>query len=331
MNKNINYRFIVCIKRGIFLLFIFLIGVHYHSLKAQQQQSFSQYHLTDFAFNPAIAGTKSYTSIQAAYRNQWTGIEGAPKTIMAYIQAPLNLKFGNIGFGALLFKDEAAAIRRNGISLTYAQHFDINENISFSLGLNGNAEQYGLNRDILAKSLDPGDPLLNSSSATKMAFDAGFSFYVYGDNWSVGAFGDNLFESRMTFYNNSQAKLYRHFYGMGQLEFELDEDRTFTLLPAVLIKATTSAQVQFDLNLNLIHMDNKWIGVHYRNNQTHTLSANAGFLINEKLVIGYAYDFLPNKQNNFSSGFNNSHEITVGFRFIKETNNSLRNIRCPIL
>jgi type IX secretion system PorP/SprF family membrane protein len=250
--------------------------------------------------------------------------------MMAFVQAPVNTKFGNIGLGALLFKDEAAAIKRTGISLTYAQHFDYNDNASFSLGITGNAEQYGFNKEVLAKSLDPGDPLLNSPSA-KMAYDAGFSFYAYGNNWSAGAFADNLFESRITFYNNSQAKLYRHIYAMGQMEFELDEDRTFTLLPAVLIKATSAAPVQFDFNLNLIHMDNKWIGVHYRNNETHTLSTNAGFLIQDKLVIGYAYDFFPNKQNSFVAGFNNSHEITLGFRFIKETNTALRNIRCPIL
>jgi hypothetical protein len=118
---------------------------------------------------------------------------------------------------------------------------------------------------------------------------------------------------------------------MGQIEFELDEDRTFTILPAVLIKYTSHAPVQLDLNLNLLHMDNKWIGVHYRNNETHMLSSNVGFLIMDKMVIGYAYDFLPNKQNSFVAGFNNSHEITLGFRFIKENNTALRNVRCPIL
>jgi type IX secretion system PorP/SprF family membrane protein len=324
---KINIQHIACNKR---IRFIFLLVLTCSSVSAQQQQSFSQYHLTDYAFNPAIAGTKAYASLQTIYRSQWTGIEGAPQTMMAFVQAPVNTAFGNIGLGALLFKDEAAALKRTGFSLTYAQHFGNIDHTSFSLGITGNAEQYGFNKAMLAKSLDPGDPLL-SAPAAKMAFDAGFSFYAYGNNWSAGAFADNLFESRISFYNNSKAKLYRHIYAMGQMEFELDEDRTFTLLPAVLIKAAVAAPVQLDVNLNLIHMDNKWIGVHYRNNATHTVSANAGFLIKDKMVIGYAYDFLPNKQNSFVAGFNNSHEITLGFRFINETNIALRNVRCPIL
>lgn len=300
------------------------------SSNAQQQQSFSQYHLNDLVFNPATAGTKGHTSVQTAYRKQWTSIEGAPTTFMAYVQSPLTIKAGHIGLGAMLFHDEAAAIRRNGMALTYAQHFNINDGTAFSLGITGNAEQYSFNMDVIRKSLDAGDPLLNAPAASKMAFDAGFSAYVYNERWSVGLYADNLLESRIDFYNNSKAKFFRHFYGMAQMEFELDEDRNFTVLPAVLIKATAVAPIQIDFNVNLIHQDNKWIGLHYRNNQTHQLSANIGLLIKDKLVLGYAYDFAPPMQNKFNYGYNNAQEITIGYRIYKEDNPELKNTRCPI-
>ncbi len=330
MKNKYSYLIRKLAKWG-FPLFIYMCCLAItEPIYAQQQQSFSQYHLNDLVFNPATAGTKGYTSLQSAYRKQWTSIEGAPTTFMAYVQSPLTIKAGNIGIGAMLFHDEAAAIRRNGIALTYAQHFNLNEGTAFSLGITGNAEQYSFNMDVIRKSLDAGDPLLNAPAASKMAFDAGFSAYVYNERWSVGLFADNLLESRIDFYNNSKAKLFRHFYGMAQMEFELDEDRNFTVLPAVLVKATSVAPVQMDFNVNLIHQDNKWIGVHYRNNQTHQVSANIGLLIQDKLVIGYAYDFAPPSQNKFNYGYNNAQEITIGYRIYKDDNPELRNTRCPI-
>lgn len=303
-----------------------------NNLMSQQQQSFSQYHLNDFAFNPATAGTKSYTSFQLAYRRQWDGIEGAPKTMMAYVHTPVEINSSSLGIGLMLYSDQAAAVRRNGMSLSYAQHFGFNDAVSFSLCITGNAEQYGFDREILEKNLDPADPLLAAAGKWKIATDAGFSFLVYGDRWSAGAFGNNLFQSRISIRNNSKSKLYRHYYAMAQVEFELDPDRTFTLLPSIMVKAVYGIPVQTDLNVNFIHLDTKWLGLHVRTNETYIFSVNAGMLLNEKLVIGYAYDFMPNGRAGASRALNNNtHELTLGWRIIKEKNNVLRNVRCPVL
>lgn len=303
-----------------------------NSLMSQQQQSFSQYHLNDFAFNPAVAGTKSYTAFQLAYRKQWGGIEGGPKTMMAYVHMPLEFHSTSLGVGMMLYKDQAAAVHRNGMSLSYAQHFSYNDAISFSLSITGNAEQYSFDREILEKNLDPGDPLLSVAGKWKIATDAGFSFLVYGDKWSAGGFGNNLFQSRISIRNNSKTKLYRHYYAMAQVEFELDQDRTFTMLPAVMIKAVAGMPVQTDLNINFIHLDSKWLGLHVRTNETYIFSINTGMLINEKLVMGYAYDFMLNSRAGVSRVFNNnSHELTLGWRMSREKNNVLRNVRCPVL
>ncbi len=298
--------------------------------EAQQQQSFSQYHLNDFIFNPAIAGTKEFTSFQSVYRKQWVGVEGEPQTGMAYIQGAVKSRAGNVGLGVALYTDKAAAIKRTGLTATYAQHWAVNESVSFSLGLTGNAEQYSLDREILAKSLDPNDPLLGNTSA-KMAFDAGFSAYVYGDKWSIGGYANDLLQSRLDFYNGSQAKLARHYFLMAQYEFKLDEEGAVGLLPAVLVKAAANTPSQLDINLNLIHNNNKWIGLSYRTNQTHSLSGNVGLILSDKLLLGYAYDMVGGKQNQFNAGQNSSHEITLGLRFGGSENATNKQLRCPLL
>ena len=312
-------------------LIAMLLMVQALSSSAQQQQSFSQYHLNDFAFNPAIAGTKSYSCVQTVYRRQWAGVEGAPETMMAYYQGSLPTTAGNSGIGLMLYSDKAAAIKRNGVSATYAQHFGSDDGLHFSLALTGTANQYSLDRSILSKYLDPSDPLLNSSTSGKFGIDAGFSAYVYGEKWSIGAFADNLIESKIDFYNGSQARQYRHYYMMAQYEYMPDEDGDFSILPALLLKASENGPLQADANVSFIHQQNKWIGLSYRTNQTHSLSANVGFLASQKLVAGYSYDMVAGKANRFNTGQNSSHEITLGFRFLKNADDyELRQTRCPL-
>lgn len=53
------------------------------SLYAQQRPQFSQYVTNTFLFNPATTGALLFTDARAGYRNQWTGIEGAPQTFFA--------------------------------------------------------------------------------------------------------------------------------------------------------------------------------------------------------------------------------------------------------
>ena len=54
-------------------------------LQAQQLPQLSQFMLNDFAVNPAIAGMNDYYQIKTSVRNQWVGIEDAPKTTLLSI------------------------------------------------------------------------------------------------------------------------------------------------------------------------------------------------------------------------------------------------------
>ena len=319
------------ISRGsIQLLLIAILLQVFITVKSQQQQIFSQYHLNSLAVNPASAGTKGYASLQTTYRKQWQGLEGAPQTSIMSLQVPISAAFGNVGFGVTGYSDKAAAIKRTGASITYAQNWAINDQSSFSLGITGSATQFSLDMNKIAPSLDPGDPLLNQSNMGKMGLDAGFSAYVFSERWSAGVFADNLMERKLNFYNHSGAKLYRHYYFTGQIVFPLDEYEEFAIMPAVLAVMSSNAPSQFDVNLNLIHQKNKWLGVSYRTNQTHSLSANVGFLIAERVVAGYAYDMIAGQANQFNALQNSCHEITLGFRFIQNNNPDLKQMACPL-
>lgn len=59
---------------------------------AQQKPYHTQYILNNYILNPALSGIENYTDVKLSYRNQWTGIDGAPVTIYASAHAPIGKK-----------------------------------------------------------------------------------------------------------------------------------------------------------------------------------------------------------------------------------------------
>src|ERR1700704_1141479 len=55
----------------------------------QAKPSYTQYILNNYILNPAVAGIENYTDIKLSYRNQWTGINGAPTTAYFSIHGPI--------------------------------------------------------------------------------------------------------------------------------------------------------------------------------------------------------------------------------------------------
>lgn len=161
------------------------------SLQAQQRPQFSQYVTNTFLFNPATTGALLFTDARAGYRNQWTGIEGAPQTFFLSFNyshyrpaihslptigttidqqgdyganASVNRKGLRLfrkeipvrsGFGALAMYEEIGARSRLMFYLSAAAHVPLdNDGLELSLGIRG-----GLIQDrIDAGALDPQNP-----------------------------------------------------------------------------------------------------------------------------------------------------------------------------
>ena len=55
-------------------------------LFAQQRPHYTQYILNNYILNPAISGIENYTDIKLSARDQWVGLDGAPRTAYFTIQ-----------------------------------------------------------------------------------------------------------------------------------------------------------------------------------------------------------------------------------------------------
>src|SRR5688572_1569518 len=59
---------------------------------AQQRPHYTQYILNQYILNPALTGIENYTDLKISTRDQWVGLQGAPKTSYLTVHGPLGKK-----------------------------------------------------------------------------------------------------------------------------------------------------------------------------------------------------------------------------------------------
>ena len=290
-------------------------------LQAQQLPQLSQFMLNDFAVNPAIAGMHDSYQIKTSVRNQWVGIEDAPKTTLLSIYGKSS---DHVGLGGSVFNDQVGPTSRAGASLTYAYHLNFTDEVKMSMALSGGFTQFKIDK-VGWNTFHTDDPLMDGAEAVNLVPDATFGLNIYEeDKWYLGIAVPQLLNSKLTlidedFVNNisvdMDGSLSRHIYVMGMYNHEIDH--YWDLQPSVLFK-TVSNQNQIDMGLKTIYSDKFWMGMDYRTNGD--ISALLGFIIQEKFMIGYSYD-IPNPDiSQYTSG---SHEFMFGVTFRPSTQNQI--------
>ena len=290
-------------------------------LQAQQLPQLSQFMLNDFAVNPAIAGMHDSYQIKTSVRNQWVGIEDAPKTTLLSIYGKSS---DHVGLGGSVFNDQVGPTSRAGASLTYAYHLNFTDEVKMSMALSGGFTQFKIDK-VGWNTYHTDDPLMDGAEAVNLVPDATFGLNIYEeDKWYLGIAVPQLLNSKLTlidedFVNNisvdMDGSLARHIYVMGMYNIEVDH--YWDLQPSVLFK-TVSSQNHIDMGLKTIYSDKFWMGMDYRTNGD--ISALLGFIIQEKFMIGYSYD-IPNPDiSQYTSG---SHEFMFGVTFRPSTQNQI--------
>ena len=290
-------------------------------LQAQQLPQLSQFMLNDFAVNPAIAGMNDYYQIKTSVRNQWVGIEDAPKTTLLSIYGKSS---DHVGLGGSVFNDQVGPTSRAGASLTYAYHLNFTDEVKMSMALSGGFTQFKIDK-VGWNTFHSDDPLMDGAEAVNLVPDATFGLNIYEeDKWYLGIAVPQLLNSKLTLIDEDFAdnisldmdgSLSRHIYVMGMYNLEIDH--YWDLQPSVLFK-TVSNQNQIDMGLKTIYSDKFWMGMDYRTNGD--ISALLGFIIQEKFMIGYSYD-IPNPDiSQYTSG---SHEFMFGVTFRPSTQNQI--------
>lgn len=294
------------IIKGITLLLI-LLSVN-NQLKAQQDPMYTQYMFNTLAINPAYAGSRNVVSATALFRNQWTGIEGAPKTGTFTIDAPI--LENKIGIGFQLITDKLGVTQTNGGVVSAAYRIRM-EKGTLSFGIQGNVSQYKVNLTDVPLSSQPGYDPAFANNINKTLFNFGTGVYYNSDRFYIGLSAQDLMPNSLS-SNNSEVKLSGkqslHLFLASGYVFPLSED--FDLKPSFLIKGVKGAPIEADINGTLWIKGVFGIGAQYRT------SADIAGLIevqaSPQIRIGYSYDRSTTRLQSFNTG---SHEIMLRYEF----------------
>ena len=280
---------------------------------AQQLPQFTSYQLSPFLYNPAFAGVDGTTQLNAVIRNQWSGIREAPQTDV--ISGYGLLRNEKMGLGATAFKDVAGADSRRGITLSYAYHLRVKNDMSLSLGLSAGFLQYRLDHTII-NPYDDGDPVFNSPILSSVVPTATFGAYLYADNFYASVALPQLLSSTFTLkdeYNDNsliEGGLTNHiFVGSGYIK---DINDAFTIEPSLLLMLSSPAPASVELMTKLTYKDLLWTALSYRFNDA--VCMYIGVDIDKRFYVAYAHDFVASELSTVTSGTN---EFKLGFRFNK--------------
>lgn len=280
---------------------------------AQQLPQFTSYQLSPFLYNPAFAGVDGTTQLNAVIRSQWSGIREAPQTDV--ISGYGLLRNEKMGLGATAFKDVAGADSRRGITLSYAYHLRVKNDMSLSLGLSAGFLQYRLDHTII-NPYDYGDPVFNSPILSSVVPTATFGAYLYADNFYASVALPQLLSSTFTLkdeYNDNsliEGGLTNHiFVGSGYIK---DINDAFTIEPSLLLMLSSPAPASVELMTKLTYKDLLWTALSYRFNDA--VCMYIGVDIDKRFYVAYAHDFVASELSTVTSGTN---EFKLGFRFNK--------------
>lgn len=305
---------------------------------AQQKPHYTQYILNNYILNPALTGIENYTDIKICARDQWVGLNGAPKTYYLSIHGPigkrdykttatsLNLPGENPrgkaywenytasephhGIGFFMINDNTGLYSHFTADISYAYHLGLSPRTNIAAGFSGGISKISYDR-AKATPVNPNDPALgnNGTDIYKIVPDLNAGIWLYSADYFIGLAAQQVTSPEMSFANDGAGfKLVPHFFATAGYRFLLNDD--INAIPSIMVKYVKGVPLtpQFDINVKLQYMDLLWLGASYRLHDGY--AAMVGMNVASRFNVGYAYDFTTTELNTVSRG---THEFILGF------------------
>lgn len=300
---------------------------------AQQIPIFSQPLSNAYFFNPAAAGVQAYLDVSIGGRQQWTGIENAPRTYFVYANSALGKNVGKDfsylslpvsnpayydqlqnskpkvkhAIGGRAFSDSYGAFAETGIGLDYAIHLPLREKLYLAFGLGFQVSNFYFDRD-KATVLDPTDPTYDNflyGKDSEFLFNGRFGVYLYTDKLRLGYSLNQLIPNDL----NSQKTdavyqgLKIHHFGNVSYRFPL---KKIGLTPSASVLFASNTPLSIYGGLIIDYNSLFLVSAAYRNDGS--MIFGFGFTIIKIVRLSYTYDVPTSDLSKVSSG---SHEILI--------------------
>lgn len=287
-------------KRFYILFTFILLGAVVH---AQQYPLFTNFMINKYGYNPAIHTDTIGICANVVYRNQWSGIEGAPETMIAGLRGTVRPL--PIGVGGYFFNDRAGVIRRSGGYGMFNIVRPLGTDTRISVGAAIGMYSFSLEKDF--KVTEEVDQVIPNALDGKQFADFNAGVYFEHQNFYAGFSIPQIAERELSFSDApDKSVLKRHYYSLVGYRHDVSQD--FAVEPMALFKFTDSSPMQWDAGIKFI-FQHFWLGGTYR--KTDAVTAMAGLRLGE-LELAYAYDVTTSALKSNSNG---SHEISAQMWF----------------
>ncbi|GAA4435232.1 type IX secretion system membrane protein PorP/SprF [Pontibacter saemangeumensis] len=287
---------------------------------AQQAPQYSQYIFNELVINPAYAGSKQILNINATYRNQWTGFDGAPTTQTISIDGPSYNK--HLGWGLHLLNDEIGVQRQTGAYLNAATRISLDHYSTLSLGLAAGASQYTLDGTRLTPGSEVPDMAVPQTRVSQVLPDLKLGVFFNTERYYAGLSAASLIPFKDSETEISTPR--RHYFLSTGYLFDLS--RHVRLKPSILIKEDFRSPTSVDLNTFLLLQNRIWVGASYRTavpmftkqemkrlDKRNALAVMTQLYVTPKFRVGYSYDISLTELKNYGS-----HEVSLGYTFLQK-------------
>jgi len=272
------------------ILFTALITLSvFVDVEAQQDPHYTQYMYNMNVINPAYAGSKENLSFGLLYRQQWEGIEDAPRTFTFSGHSPAGK---NVGLGLSVISDQIGPVKEQNVYGDFSYTLNLGGEHRLALGIKAGAtfQKIGLFSDINGTLPDPTDEAFSEDSDNTY-FNIGTGFFYYTNNYYIALSVPNMLKSKhLNVRRDGQERYYgeetQHYFLTGGYVFQLTDNIKFK--PFTMIKSAFDAPVSFDVSTNFLFNEKFEIGATYRLDDSFGGMVN--YAITPNLRIGYAYD-----------------------------------------
>jgi type IX secretion system PorP/SprF family membrane protein len=272
---------------------------------SQEVPIYNNYFNNPFFYNPSFAGFKRQAELTVLYRQQWTGLEGAPKFSSLTLTSPI----GKGGLGLSLQNTTRGVITSSSTLVAASYNVSLSPSSKLAFGIAA-----GVGRNSLdINQVDLNDPAAARMLANSFYFEgqAGFNFQY--KSLVIGFSLPQFFDRNLVDTQSLQSLTANPWYAsISSIRVKLKMGSSLSFEPILLYK-TNGATARWESYGTFYLKDVVWLGGLYRRNMG--AAAQAGFQINKLIQLGYAYEFPALEVSEFNF---NTHEFRLTLLIGKE-------------
>lgn len=309
---------------------------------AQQEGHYLNMASNPFMLNPAAGGLSDVAHIELTSRNQWSGYNGGPRSVLLVGHTPIkagkNADAGIKEFNAsnsMLFESPTRSVGKmkhvvggkavfdaigpfvkTSVYGSYAFHLPFTKKINFGAGIGLGWSNLGIIQDrvVLFQEDDAAYSQFLGNTSTQNILDANAGIVFYDENFFVGVSTTQLFKNKVEFEDISTTSNFnRHYFLVAKYNFNINTH--YSLEPTIVAKYVQNSPFSADFGARLIYNKATWLAIQYRTSNALTFQLGTNLVKN--IYLSYGFELGTGV---LRSGSNGTHELQLGFYIGKNRN-----------